>query len=113
MHSPSGLIRSLRFLALLLQLLLSTAGGLADVRLELEAMEAQLHMESPDHECNERNHPEECALCQVLRAPRLLPASTSPKLVVAEVAPVPVTVAGPTRRDARSPSLPRGPPQLS
>lgn len=113
MHSPSALTRTLRFAALLLQLLLVTVGGLADVRLELEAMEAQLHMESPDHECDERGHPEECALCQLLRAPLIVPESGSPALAV-ETA-VPVVVAGSERvqRYHRSPSLPRGPPHLS
>lgn len=113
MRTPSALTRTLRFAALLIQLLLVTAGGLADVRLELEAMEAQLHMESPDHECDERGHPEECALCQLLRAPLVAPANASPALAVEAALPVVVAAAHPAHRYHRSPSLPRGPPHLS
>lgn len=110
MRPATRFSRVLRFLALLVQVALPAAGGIADAHLEVDSLDARVHVESTTHDCDERGHPELCAICHFLR--------TTPAPTTSQAAAVALsgTVASPAadvvlegiRRQTRS--LPRGPP---
>lgn len=112
MRSAISLSRVLRFLALLVQVTLPVAGGIADAHLEVEALDARVHVESTSHDCDERGHPELCAICHFLRTAAAPPATQVPAVArsrTAVLTNVDVVLEGVRRH---TPSLPRGPPIL-
>ncbi|HEX6923877.1 MAG TPA: hypothetical protein VF167_00500 [Longimicrobiaceae bacterium] len=107
------LLRSLRLLVLLLQLALPSVGVLYDAHLEVEAATSGWHVESQDHDCQTRAHPDHCALCQFLRAPLLLSADVQPAVAPDPTPPVPPAPSASSHSRDLVPTLPRGPPLLS
>lgn len=110
MPSRFSVTRLLRFLALLVQVTLPVAGGLADAHLEVEALDSRVHVESTSHDCDERGHPELCAICHFLRT---TPAPTGTAVAAiererAEAAATTDVVLQGLRRQTQT--LPRGPP---
>ena len=111
MRPVSSFSRVLRLLALLVQVALPAAGGIADAHLEVDSL-ARVHVESATHDCDERGHPELCAICHFLRT---TPASPATHAAVggrdgnSEPPSADVVLDGIHRH---SPSLPRGPPTL-
>jgi hypothetical protein len=113
MISATRGLRTLRFLALLIQLALPALAGVGDARLEAAAAAEPTHVESADHDCHYRGHPADCAVCQFLRAIPLV-AGAPVDTPAATVAVVPSADALlPGGRSSLLRPLPRGPPRLS
>jgi hypothetical protein len=107
------LVRTLRLLALLIQLGLPSLGVVADARLELASVGEPMHVESEGHECHSRGHASDCALCQYLRGAPLAEPSREGPLSVA-VASLIVPAEAPPARAGQRLALPaRGPPLFS
>ena len=113
MLNRSPLLRSLRLLALLIQIALPSLGVVADARLELASVGQQTHVESERHECDARGHPPDCAICHYLRG-GIAAAGTRP------IVPIPSGIADRPSTDAAAPHvgprllLPaRAPPRFS
>jgi hypothetical protein len=113
MSARTLLLRSLRLVALLVQVALPSLGVVADARLELEALAQTTHVEAETHECDSRGHPPDCAICQYLRGAVLSAESrvfafsgiVSSPLRHADYSPVPA--------GQRTLLRARGPPRLS
>lgn len=110
MSAGTPFVRTLRLLALLVQLSFPGLATLADARLEREAAAEPAHVESQSHDCDAERHPADCAICQVLRG-----AVVAPELA-REVDFAPAAEADRITRDLprvaqqAPPVLPRGPP---
>ena len=113
MDSRSTLLRSLRLLALLLQLALPSLGVVADAHLEVASSDDRIHVESDTHPCEERGHPEHCAICQFLRGAIVTPRTEAAVPVVASRALPPAAQDGRAAFRPSLPTLPRGPPLFS
>jgi hypothetical protein len=113
MISAARGLRTLRVLALLIQLALPALAGVADARLEAAAAAEATHVESADHDCHTRGHPADCAVCQFLRTiPLTAGAPVEPPATTVAILPPGNTLLPGGRSPVLRP-LPRGPPRLS
>lgn len=104
------LLRSVRLLAAIVQIVVPGLVVSADAHIDHQRLVQPTHIEAAGHDCQSRGHPLDCAVCQFLRTA----AVVRPSL---ELAPT----AAPTEDVERSgaiihpsgiihPGLPRGPP---
>lgn len=113
MLKQGSLLRSLRFVALLIQLALPSLGVVADARLELESVAQPTHVESESHECDSRGHPPDCAVCHYLRS-GILASTSRPLLIPGGVEAAPTAASQVVVHAGQRFHLPaRGPPQFS
>jgi hypothetical protein len=106
-------LRTLRLIALLIQLALPSLGAVADAHLELESVAQPTHVESQSHDCDSRGHPPDCAICHYLRS-GIVASGSRPLLLPDGEAPAIAAAAAPTPRAGQRLHLPaRAPPLFS
>src|SRR5512132_1936970 len=113
MRRPTGLMRVLWRITILLQLMVPTFVSIADARAERDAMSARAysHVEATTGDDCARAHKPDCALCQHLTTPLTKAAKPAPPLYTARCTPPAVerSIGTAPARTPR-PSLPRAPP---
>lgn len=114
MRRPTGLMRALWRVTVLLQLMLPTFVSIADARAERDAVSARAysHVEATTGKDCARAHKPDCALCQHLTTPLTRAGKPAQPLYAVRCA-APVAERGVAAAAGRSPrpSLPRAPPR--
>ena len=85
----------------------------SDAHLEVASSDDRIHVESDTHPCEERGHPEHCAICQFLRGAIVSPRAEPTVPIVATATLPPAAHDGRAATRASLPTLPRGPPLFS